>query len=311
MKRFLLPLASALALAFPLFAEVTVTRGTDRIDVAIGGKPFTTLYLGGAATKPYLHPLRAAGGKIVTRRFPMEMVEGESRDHKHHRGLWFSHGDVNGINFWENEASYAPDRPNIGPIVPEKPAKITSGKDKGTIDAIFDWKDTKGKVLLTETRKMIFYDKPAERVIDFDIVLKAVEKVTFNDTKEGTFAIRLADSMSEKKGGLMTNAQGAKGMKNVWGKPSPWVEYVGDVEGEKVAVAILDHPGNPKHPTFWHSRDYGLFAANIFGEHDFFDDKKRNGAVTIEPGKELRFRYRVIIEAPGADLAKAYAAYGK
>jgi hypothetical protein len=141
--------------------------------------------------------------------------------------------------------------------------------------------------------------------------LKAVDKVNFVDTKEGTFAIRLADSMSEKKGGLMTNAEGASGMKKVWGKPSPWVKYVGDVEGEKIAVAILDHPGNPKHPTYWHSRDYGLFAANIFGEHDFFNDKTRNGGVTIEPGKELRFRYRVIIAAADADMAKAYAAYSK
>jgi hypothetical protein len=300
-----------LALVLPLCAEVTITRGKDRIDVVIGGKPFTTLYSGGEATKPYLHPLRAADGKIVTRRYPMEVVEGESRDHQHHRGLWFSHGEVNGINFWENEASYKEKRPNIGPIVPEKPSKITSGKDQGSIDSVFAWKDTNGKVLLTETRKMIFYDKPSERVIDFDIVLKAVDKVNFVDTKEGTFAIRLADSMSEKKGGLMTNAEGASGMKKVWGKPSPWVKYVGDVEGEKIAVAILDHPGNPKHPTYWHSRDYGLFAANIFGEHDFFNDKTRNGGVTIEPGKELRFRYRVIIAAADADVAKAYAAYGK
>ena len=109
----------------------------------------------------------------------------------------------------------------------------------------------------------------------------------------------------------MTNAEGASGMKKVWGKPSPWVKYVGDVEGEKIAVAILDHPGNPKHPTYWHSRDYGLFAANIFGERDFFNDKTRNGSVTIEPGKELRFRYRVIIAGPDADMAKAYAAYSK
>jgi hypothetical protein len=306
-KRILFPLV----LALPLSAEVTVTPGKDRIDVVIGGKPFTTLYLGGAAPKPYLHPLRAADGKIVTRHFPMEMVDGESRDHPHHRGLWFSHGEVNGINFWENEEIYKDKRSNMGLIVPEKAAKVSSGKDKGSIDAVFDWKDTNGKTLLTETRKMTFYDKPSERVIDFDIVLKAMEKVNFVDTKEGTFAIRLADSMSEKKGGQMVNAEGAKGMKNVWGKASPWVEYAGDVEGDRLGVAILDHPGNPKHPTFWHSRDYGLFAANIFGEHDFFNDKTRNGGVTIEPGKELRFRYRVIIGPANMDVAKAYAAYGK
>lgn len=307
MKRILLPLL----LALPLCAEVTITRGTDRIDVTIDGKPFTTFYVGGKdVNKPYLHPLRSADGKIVTRHFPMEMVEGESRDHPHHRGLWFSHGEVNGFNFWENESSYT--TTNRGKIVLDKIVDTAGGKNKGTIDAVFLWKDPAGKPIMTETRKMVFYSKPDERVIDFDIVLKAIDKVTFSDTKEGTFAIRLADSIAEKKGGgLMTNAEGASGMKNVWGKPSPWVDYVGQVEGEKLGIAILDHPVNPKHPTFWHARDYGLFAANIFGEHDFFDDKARNGSVTIDPGKEMRFRYRVIIHSPGTDLAKAYAAYGK
>ena len=118
MKRILL----SLVLALPLCAEVTVTRGKDRIDVVIDGKPFTTLYAGGEATKPYLHPLRTADGKIVTRRFPMEMVEGESRDHQHHRGLWFSHGEVNGTNFWENESSYKATRSNTGPRFTAKPS---------------------------------------------------------------------------------------------------------------------------------------------------------------------------------------------
>ncbi len=291
----------------PLCAEVKITRDTGRIDVAIDGKPFTSFFIGPDVTKPYLHPLRTADGKIVTRHFPMEMVEGESRDHPHHRGLYFAHGAVNGFDFWGSEPNSK--TPKLGKIVLDRIVKTTSGKEKGTIDAVFTWKDTDGKPLLTETRRMIFYDNPSDRVMDFDIVLKAIEKVTFGDTKEGTFAIRLADSMSEKKGGAMTNAQGASGMKNVWGKPSPWVDYVGNVDGEKVGVAILDHPGNPKHPTYWHARDYGLFAANIFGEHDFFNDKARNGSVTVEPGKEIRFRYRVIIHPSGEDIAKDYAAY--
>jgi len=77
-------------------------------------------------------------------------------------------------------------------------------------------------------------------------------------------------------------------------------------------IAILDPPTNPKHPTYWHSRSYGLFAANIFGEHDYYNDKSRNGSVTVEPGGSLRFRYRVVIhpgdtaEARIADLYKKY-----
>ena len=48
-------------------------------------------------------PLRTANGLIVTRHFPQEMVEGESRDHPHHRGFFVGYGDVNGVNFWETE----------------------------------------------------------------------------------------------------------------------------------------------------------------------------------------------------------------
>jgi hypothetical protein len=143
-------------------------------------------------------------------------------------------------------------------------------------------------------------------LIDFDIRLTGVEKAKFGDTKEGTFAVRLTAPLDGKHSGKMTNAEGKAGEKAVWGKPSPWVDYAGTLEGETVGVAILDHPSNPKHPTFWHSRDYGLFAANIFGEHDFFNDKSRDGGMTLEPGQTWRFRYRVVIH-PG-DAAQAHIA---
>src|SRR4030095_2324584 len=89
----------------PVLAQVKITQNTDRISVEIDGKPFTELFVGPETPKPYLHPLRAASGKIVTRAYPMANVAGESTDHPHHRGLSFSHDDVNGFQFWSNEAS--------------------------------------------------------------------------------------------------------------------------------------------------------------------------------------------------------------
>ena len=103
-------------------------------------------------------------------------------------------------------------------------------------------------------------------------------------------------------------------MKAVWGKPSPWVDYSGTLDGEELGIAILDHPSNPKHPTHWHARDYGLFAANIFGEHDYYNDKQRDGSVTLEPGKSMRFRYRVVIhpgDTASANLQHMYDEYKK
>jgi hypothetical protein len=189
---------------------------------------------------------------------------------------------------------------------PNKRVVTKGGKKSGTIEADFQWLDPNGKALLSEHRAMTFYDDDVNRTVDFDITLRALqEPVKFGDTKEGTFAIRIADDLTEKrKGGLMTSSTGATGMKQIWGKRFPWVDYAGTLKGQPVGITIFDHPTNPKHPTYWHARDYGLFAANIFGEHDFYADKTRDGSVTLEPGKSMRFRYRVLVHPSGTDRAK-------
>jgi hypothetical protein len=307
---YYLPVKTLLILALaalPVLGEVKLTRHADRVDVDIDGKRFTTFYFGPGAPKPYLHPLRAPSGMIVTRQYPMTEVPGETRDHPHHRGLWFTHGDVNGVDFWANEPGQ-PGAPK-GRVVF---LKYSDYKDPrpGALWTEFAWQAPGGKPLLHESRMMDFWGDERVRIIDFDITLTARERVVFGDTKEGTFAIRLADAMNEKSGtGKMTNASGAAGMKNVWGKRSPWVDYSGTINGEKVGVAIFDHPANPRNPTYWHARDYGLFAANMFGEHDFLNDRKRDGSMTLKPGEKLHLRYRVIIHGGQTPIDKLYQDY--
>jgi hypothetical protein len=303
-------------LAAPAWAQVEVRqqfdgKSSDRISIAIGGKPFTEMFYGPGTAKPYLHPLRSASGKVVTRRYPMEEVAGESRDHPHHRGLWFSHGDVNGLDFWGNEDSQQNGKK--GSIRLSKIVAVKSGAKSGEVEALFAWLDPRGKEVLTEDRRMVFYADEKNRTIDFDIRLRAAGKVTFGDTKEGTFAIRLAEGLREPEGS-MTNSAGARTEKECWGKRADWMDYAGRVDGEALGVAIFDHPGNPVHPSYWHARGYGLFAANPFGAHDFTNGAAASGAITIEGGESLRFRYRVTIHPGGTDadaLAKAYADYGR
>ena len=307
-------------LALPLAAQVKVSAAPDRITVDIDGKPFTALFIGPDTTKPYLHPLRSASGKVVTRHFPMEPGEGETQDHPHHRGLWFTHGDVNGIDFWGNEPSQTAGGPK-GRVVIVKAPEVKSGAKSGSMHCVFEWRGPDGKAILTEDRTIVFYSDRTLRTMDFDITLTPLTKVTFGDTKEGTFAIRLAAGLEEPtkkvpptppRTGKMVNSLGQEGEKNVWGKRADWVDYFGELEGEKLGIVIMDHPGNPRHPTYWHSRSYGLFAANPFGLRDFLNDKTKDGSLTIEPGNPLRFRYRVIIH-PGdyqsAHIADAYKKY--
>ncbi len=190
-------------LLLPLFAQVP-----DKIDIDLDGKPFTTFHSGVAEGRPFLAPIRSASGKIITRRWPMEKVPGESNDHRHHRGLWFSYDDVNGVKFWENDPTYV--EPKVGRIVAKK----------------VDWKpgfeDARDRFRLERSQRQNRSDRTPHRQIQghtgaadhgFRHHLTAPEKVVFGDTKEGAFAIRLADALTEKSGsGKMVNADGKQGM---------------------------------------------------------------------------------------------------
>ena len=294
------------------WSQVGVVALKDRVDVTIDGKPYTTLFFGADNNKPYLHPLRAGSGKIVTRGFPMENITGESKDHPHHRGLWFSHGDVNGWDFWANEKTQKGVGKGSGIIVLDKLVSAKGGKKAGEIKANFTWKDGAGKALLAEQKTIRIEPMGTSRAVDIDILLTAIEPVKFGDTKEGTFAIRLAKALEETQTGTMRAASGASKEKAVWGTASPWVDYSGTIEGESLGMAIFDHPKNPRHPTYWHSRNYGLFAANPFGLHDFLRDKTKDGSLELKVGEKVHFRYRVLIH-PGdtevAGIAKLYEAW--
>jgi hypothetical protein len=292
-----------------LSAQVRFVRDTpEEISVNIDAKPFTIFHYGAAHNKPYLAPVRSASGKIVTRGFPMETIAGESRDHLHHTGLWFSYDDVNGVKFWENDPSYT--KPNIGKIVVTR-ADWKDGDKSGTLTATMEWRDPKGAVLLTENRDMIFYNDPKLRIIDFHIVLTAAQEVTIGDTKEGAFAIRLADNFTEKKGAKIVDANDRTGMKNVWGKRSNWVDYTADVDGERLGVAIFDNPQNPHAPTYWHARDYGLFSLNPFGQSSF-DENMAENKTKLATGQKLTFRWRVVVhpgDATTGGVAEMYKQY--
>jgi len=300
-----------LCLAAGTCLSAQVKFSPEDIAINVDGKPFTVFHYGEKNNKPFLAPLRSASGKIVTRGFPMENIPGESRDHLHHTGLWFSYDDVNGVKFWENDPSYT--KPHVGRIVVTH-TEWKDGDKSGTLNAIMEWRDpATNKPLLVENRDMTFYSDPKLRIIDFHITLTAAQPVTIGDTKEGAFAIRLHDNFTERKGGKMVDANGRTGMVNVWGKRSNWVDYTAEVDGERLGVAIFDNPQNPHYPTYWHARDYGLFSLNPFGQNSF-DESQPENINKLATGQKLTFRWRVVIH-PGdaatggvAGLYKDYVA---
>ncbi len=289
---------------------VMITRLADRLRVEINGQLFTE-YFYKDVPRPYCYPLIGPGGVAMTRNFPMKNVPGETQDHPHHRSLWFAHGSVNGHDFWSEQKDF-------GKTVHEDFLEVKSGAKVGVIRERNKWVAADGTVVCTDERTLRFYNPGTahERLIDFEITLKASQgDVTFGDTKEGTMAVRVAETMrlkSEPEHGHIVNSNGVRD-DQTWGKRADWCDYYGPVEGKTVGIAIFDHPQNPRHPTWWHVRDYGLFAANPFGLHDFEKQQPKDaGQLTVPAGQSLTFRYRVYLhegDEQQASVAEHYRQY--
>jgi hypothetical protein len=96
--------------------------------------------------------------------------------------------------------------------------------------------------------------------------------------------------------GRIENSYGGVQEEETWGKRAMWCDYAGPVDGEIVGVCLMDHPTNPRYPTHWHVRAYGLMTANPFGLHDFYKDPDTHrGDWTIPAYESRNFLYRVLI----------------
>jgi hypothetical protein len=304
-------------------APVDLKRGDHKVDVIIGGRPFTTYDFGDVVAKPYLMPLRTASGIVISRSFPVvnTVTRADQKSpsfEPHQRPLYFDHGDIDGLNFWAEKA-FAPyyhghSHQAYGRMSLIKLEEVKGGADSGTIRARFNLLAPSGRVIAEETQTFEFRGDDQMRFIDCEFVVDANHgPVTFGDTKEGTFAVRLGPELSAPHD-HMINSNGAQGEAAIWGKPADWVDYSGTVSGKQVSVAVFDSPKSFRHPTTWHARAYGLLAANPFGLREFTNDSAKDGSWTIPEGKSLTFRYRVVIhegELSPERLAELYRQYSE
>ena len=295
--------ACLLALPFSVLARtVTLTPGEGSLRVEIDGKLFSEYR--SDAQRPYMYPLIGPTGENLARPYPME--KGGAEDHPHHRSMWFCHGGVNGTDFWGNGEKN-------GTIKHTGFEQIKAEGNAGSFIAKTQWVLPNGDAVLSDQRLIrIEALENGGVLVDWTITMSADNgEVTFNDTKEGSFALRLSSSLSmkvlkeENPNAHITTSEGAKD-KKAWGTRAKWVSFHGpDPKGSAVSVTIFDHPQNLRHPTWWHARDYGLFAANPFGIHDFEkSEDKIKGNHVLAKGQTMTQRYRVLFEAGEPDQAK-------
>lgn len=308
----------------------------NKIDILIGGKPFTSFLYPDSLEKPVLYPLRSANGALVTRGFPLAPRPGDPTDHPHHIGLWFNFENLNGLDFWNNSyAIPAAKKSGYGWIRTDKILETKDGT-KGILAYHANWTDQQKQVILEEQTRFEFSGNTQERIIDRVTTLTADKDALFKDAKDGMLGLRLAhelqipDPADQKftddkgnvtivKGGTDKVANGTyltsegKTGNDAWSTRGVWCKVYGKIGADSVSVTIIDHPQNPNYPTFWHARGYGLFAANPLGEKVFTNGKSEKN-LTLKKGESVTFRYRIIIHNgpqtnSAAQLNQAAAAF--
>ena len=288
-------------------SAIKLTQHETFVDITLDGKPFTTYHFApgndSQFARPYLFPVLATDGTLLT----SDQVR-TGGDHPHHRSFYVAHGEVNGANHWMIlEAAKRPLQRHLA---------FASVKDDTIVEQLAWESADKSSILLKETRTLRFLtlDDNA-RAVDLTVALTPAGDVpvTLADTKEaGLCSIRVVKAISDSA--TLTNSEGKTGEADTWGKAAAWCDISGKVENKPYGVASLDHPKNPRHPTRWHVRQYGLMSANPFGLHDFDKSPKGTGDMKLEPGKTATFRYRVVFhtgDAKAAALPAKFAEFAK
>jgi Methane oxygenase PmoA len=315
-------------------APVKATKTTSAIEFTIGDELFTRCVFGAEVAKPFLWPLNAPGEIPVTRAWPMQKgLPNETTDHVHQKSAWFCHGDVipegielkvhsadkhvKGVDFWSETTGH-------GKIVCTDVGEVTSKDGIGRAVTKNEWQTSDGMKILDEQRIVTVRNFGDARLVVLDIDLNAsVCPITFGDTKEGSMGVRVNDTFrlnGPKSDGGIVSADGstakapAKDNLPMWGKRADWHDYSGTVDGKMVGIAIFDHPKNLQRAA-WHTRAYGLMAANPFGRagSGFPDVKGDTELVKIAKGDHLKLRYGILVhrgdakESKVADIFKQFA----
>ena len=244
------------------------------------GRELTCCHFGPTLKRPFLYPVIGPSGRSLTRMgHPHDPV-----GHGHHNSVWISHNDVEGVTFWANSGE--------GRIVHQRVEQYDDGPERAWMLNVNAWQAGDRKVLLVERRRICV--EPLEddewlMMIDLQLEAPGSEPVILGQTPFGIIGVRMAKTIGvHDGGGRILNSEGQLNEEEVFRKPARWVDYSGPVtSGSTGGITLMDHPGNPDHPTPFHVRGDGWMGACL----------TLNRPLEIQPGKPLRLRYGLWIHA--------------
>lgn len=270
---------------------MVVPDADDRVRFLIDGVERTVWHFGPNAKRPFLHPVVGPSGTNLVR-----VGHPGAPNHDHHRGVWFAHAKVTGIDFWsENTEARVRQREWIA---------YHDGEDEAIAGFRLDWVDGHDPRPLMQQELVV-----AVRPDGDDGAWFLELQTTFTPTSEmleiqrsnfGFLAVRVAAHVSEHFGhGLITDAHGNEHEPAIFGKGSPWMDYSGPVPGSdaREGITYLNHPANPGapgHPPKWHVREDGWMGASVC----------RDDGLVVTRAEPLVLRYLLHVHAGAVDAGR-------
>jgi len=266
-------------------AKLNAVKVGAKINVTVDGKYFTSYIFSSDEKYPFFFPVNGplSGGSVTSMR---------NGEYPHHSSLFFGCDQVNGGNYWQEGLER-------GRIISVNAEILKEGGDTVIISDECIWSRPGAMSPIKDNRKItITTPSVTVRQIDFEISMEMLMDVHIAKTNHSLFSVRMAADLSVKNGGTMINAEGVRGEKGTFGKPSPWIDYSGKRGEFTEGLTVLQHPSNPGYPSPWFTRDYGFISPTPM----YWPE---NGVETLfKKGETLRLRYRVLVHGGNAEEAK-------
>ncbi len=248
--------------------------------------------------RPFLHPLLAPDGLGSA-------TEDAPEHHAWQHGLYFGLNDVNGVGFW-TEGLHPPHRDMDGRVYTLGHAARTADSShvaQWSVDAA--WRDQLGRDLLTDSAHFALTWLTASYHLDIRWQITAAVDVHFGRYDYGGLFLRMPVYPQTQP--VLLTSEGHAHPDQAEGRRARWVALAAipaerrslPKASQHLAVALMDHPGNFRHPTPWRADSgYGVGPSPCIA-----------GPWTLARGESVTLTYRALITIGRPDATTIESSY--
>jgi hypothetical protein len=237
-------------------------------------------------TRPFIHPIVAPGGAG-------SVTENAPAHHPWQHGLYVGLNDVNGVGFWTEGLHPRQPAENDGTFHPWIVGAPSAHDNHARWTVGTEYRARTGEVQLFETQEWTLAALDDRYELDLRLTFRAALPITFGEYAYGGLFLRMP--FRAEIGGRVFTSEGLEGAASE-GQTARWVtsEMPLSQGGKAIAVSVMDHPTNPRHPVPW----------RVDNELGIGPSVSIAGAWKLGAGEAARFTHRIVVFASAVEAAE-------